>query len=388
MSSTAWDVWCSKEDPGSLWLGYHIARALTHHRESARLITDDLQELSAGLQNIDPSLWLQSHDAGIIVDERISGFISPSPNLVQVFNTPVSKGYIRRFISQESHGNWFNVVPPWQRIEQDQPVASIEKTSSYRRLFVRMGDMPQSAGYARHYAAPVVSRGPGAWLRRARSGILNLLGVQQEVLDHENFYVLTGEVPVSLDGVIEKLSASGTRACIFVLPGDLQHLPNSTMLSPENVGSHSVGSLTVVFLPQIMWHVVDELIELADLVLTTRADMAMRAAECGTPVILGADVARLAPVLGWYAPSLSAGQRRIYTQVATWLGGHNNVFNTSWFEVEGFLPGLRNSAIAIQERISASPDLADVLLAFSTRGGSPKLEMLFAPTMPNEFLED
>ena len=253
MKTTGWDVLCSKENPDSLWFGYQIARALTERRHAVRLITDEVRALSVAQRDIDPKLWVQAHDSGQIVDQRIAGYISPAANLVQVFDTRPSRDYMSRFISQETPGNWFRVLAPWQGGDLDEAVRLIEGTSSYRRYEARMGDVPGGAGYVRQAAHGAARRRGAPWQRQTRASLLNLLCLPHALLEHDLFVLGSGNSSCRVDAWLQAGAAVDQRMCLFVADGELQErLATMVGLEPGTTGIGSNHGSTVVFLPPLM----------------------------------------------------------------------------------------------------------------------------------------
>jgi len=304
-----------------------------------------------------------------------------------VFDSRPSRGYMSRFVSQETPGNWFCVRAPWHDGDAREAVRLLDSTSSYRRYEARLGDVPGGAGYVRPPAQGPVRRRGAPWLRQARASLLNLLCLPHTLLEHELFVLASGGDSCRADAWLQGRATLDLRSCLFVADGPMQaQLAPRVGLEPGTTGIADCGGVTVVFLPPLMWFVLDEVIGACDAVLTCRDDMALRAAENGTPVILAAPQARAAAFLHWYAPAASADLRQAWLAFADALQT-GAAMDKAWIGFVGRHPQFNKAAADLQDRMNGAPELVDMLSAAAAGDGADHVARFFAPTQPIEMHE-
>ena len=387
MTTASWDILCSREDPDSLWFGYHLARTFAERQQTVRLFTDEIRALSIAQREVDPRLWMQTHASFQLVDRRLARFAAPANHLLQVFDTPVSRAYLGRFISQSRHGYWFQVRGPWHAQAAESAIALLEATSSYHRYAATIGDTPAGAGYVKPQSYPFHDRRSRAWAQHARSGLINLLGLPQALADHETGLFVDGRIMCPFEPWVRALVESEIPLCLFIGAGPLQEqLAGHLQLEAGVPAVARCGAASIVFLPPLVWFMEDEFMATSDVVFAGSGQVALRASERGTPVLLGTEPAADAAFLQWYA-------RDTRDELVHAMGAMAESLRTgryasaAWGRYLSRRTEFRALAAANQARIAQGPELADVLLASLLLESVDRVDRSFAPTQPLESLE-
>ena len=385
-SSDIWDVFYKPDDPAGMWFGFQLARSLAEHRQRVRLFCHDVSGLSVAHADLDPRVLIQNLGSMEILDQRLARTAAAAPNLVQVFDAPAPPPYMARYFSQQSSGGWYSLHAPWHAHEAQSSIQLRGRSQMHRQFDVYLGESPNSAGLIRSSNPPqVLRKGPQA-LAAARASILSLLGMSSEHLENRTTLYLSAESEVAWAQWLRVLIDADVNHCLFLQHGPLQEkIAPIFSRQPGQPGSSSIGALTVIFLPPLLWALEDEIITVCDYVLTDRDDVTFRAAERGTPAVR----AELAPadiVTGqWLMSGAKNGLAAIYRDTAAALSRGANV-PASIAAYTARLGDFSQQARELQERGGRATELVSLLLTSSEVGANANVERLFAPTQPNPML--
>lgn len=386
MDEDSWDVFCGQEVGGSLWVGFHLAHSLAERGRFVRLFTDGVQELSIVQTGIDPDLWVQFNAGFQLIDHRVAPWCAPARHLVQVLGSPIVKSYLSRFTSQPVPSHWIDVAPPWSPRPSAVPLNPVETTSSFRSYLAKIGDLPPGAGYVRQHSQPYAPL--DRWSRRRGQGaLLHMLGLAPHLLDQDlPVFVATGSA-VQIEPWMQMLSAQATGTCAFVPAGPLQARLSATLrLAPAATGVVVIGSLTVVFLPLLTWSVLDELIGCCEVMLTDQADLLLRGAMNGVPVLWGPDDVPITDVLDWSLAGAADEVRGVMLEAAQALRSGERLA-AAWQQLVVSIIVVQTAAARASARMQRATEMADVLIAGVSDATAYPLETMFSPTAPTGLSE-
>lgn len=385
-SSDIWDVFYRPDDPADLWFAFQLARSLAEHRQRVRLFCHDVAALSVAHADLDPRVLIQNLGHVEILDHRLAKTAAASPNLIQVFNAAAPALYMARYFSQQAGGGWYALHAPWHPRPVKAAIELRTQSQMHRQFDVYLGDNASSAGLIRSiHHQPVMRRGPQP-LAAARASIFSLLGLSPEHLESRTTAFLSAGPNVAWAQWLRVLIDADTSHCLFIEHGPLQEkIAPIFSRQPGQPGSSSIGALTVVFLPPLLWALVDEIIAISDYLVTDRDDVAFRGAERGTPAIRVETSTVHAELGRWMFHGADDGLATTYRAAATALGQGTNV-PASIATYLSRLPDFSDQARRLQERVGQSAELASLLLTSSQVGPNANVEHLFAPTQPNPML--
>ncbi|HEV6965548.1 MULTISPECIES: elongation factor P maturation arginine rhamnosyltransferase EarP [Roseateles] len=385
-SADIWDIFYRPDDLAGMWFGFQLARSLGEQRQRVRLYCHDIQTLSVAHVNLDPRVLIQHLGSVEILDQRLARTIAAAPNLIEIFDGAPPAPYMARFFSMQSGGNWYSLHAPWSR--RDVPTAIQLRTQSqtHRQFDVNLGDSSQSAGLIRSVGQPHVLRTSPQSLLAARASILSLLGLSSDLLEADRTLYVSASAGIAWPQWLRALIESETSHCLFVEHGELQEkIAPIFSRVPGQPGTSSIGALTVVFLPPLLWALVDEIINICDLVLTDRDDVAFRAAERGTPSVRAQAAPTDTDMAHWLFPEPSSNLAECYRGAAAALGtGRGVPENLDAFMAR--LEDFKAHARQVQARVGRASDLVALLLTSSEISTASNVERLFAPTQPNPML--
>lgn len=381
-----WDIFYRPQDPAGMWFGFQLARTLAEHRQRVRLYCDDIKALSVAHVNLDPHVFVQNLGHVEILDSRLARSISAAHNLVEVFDATPPAPYMARYFSQAGSGSWFTLLAPWGSTRQSTAIQVRNKSQIHRQFDVQLGDTPNSAGLIRSTSPFQVQRSAPASMQAARASILSLLGLSTSILECQRTAFVGAGSAIAWPHWIRQLIESDVTHCLFIEHGDLQEkLAPIFSRPPGQPGTSSIGALTVVFLPPLLWALVDEIIGVADFIVTDRDDVAFRAAERGTPVLRAQPAAGKADIGHWLCEGASPLLKDCYRGAASALSdGFQVAENVGHFLAR--LDEFQRHAAQLQKRISRAAEVIALLLTSSEIATAAHVERLFAPTQPNESL--
>lgn len=385
-SSEIWDVFYRPEDPADLWFAFQLARSLAEHRQRVRLFCHDVAALSVAHADLDPRVLIQNLGHVEILDQRLARTAAASPNLVQVFDAPAPAPYMARYFSQQSGGGWYALHPPWHPQPGQAAIQLRSQSQMHRQFDVYLGDSDYAAGLIRSTQhQPLLRRGPQP-LAAARASIFSLLGLSPEHLESRTTAFLSAGASVAWAQWLRVLIDADTSHCLFVEHGPLQEkIAPIFSRQPGQPGSSAIGALTVVFLPPLLWALVDEIIAVSDYVVTDRDDVAFRAGERGTPAIRVDTTVAPAAAGEWMLSGAPAALAAVYRETAAALGRGAGV-PASIAAYLARLAEFGQQARQLQERMGRASELVSLLLTSNKVSPNASVEHLFAPTQPNPML--
>jgi hypothetical protein len=381
-----WDIFYRPNDPAGMWFGFQLARMLGEHHQRVRFYCHDVKALSVAHVNLDPTVLIQNLGNVEILDHRLARTVSAAVNLVEIFNGVPPAPYMARYFSQQTSGNWFSLHAPWSAVDAPMAIQLRSQSQMHRQFDVHLGDSPKRAGHICSSPQLQVLRTSPQSLIAARASILNLLGLSADLMEAERILYVSADARVAVQPWLQSLMETETSHCLFVEHGELQDkIAPIFSRVPGQPGTSTVGSLTVVFLPPLLWALGDEIIASCDCVLTDRDDVAVRAAERGVPALRSQPADTVGDVVPWMFPDAGPKLANCYRNAATALGeGPQVVERLTAFMAQ--LEDFRHMARQLQTRISRAGDLASLLLTSSEIGPAASVERLFAPTQPNNIL--
>lgn len=385
--SDLWDIFYSPYDTAGVWFGLQLALALGERGQRARLYCHDVPALSVAHAHLDPHVLIQTLGRIEILDHRLARNISAGHNLVEIGNAVLPSAYMSRFFSLQAGGNRFSLRMPGSDAPGAAPIQLRAQSPSHRHFDVRLGHGPQAAGLIRSVSqAPVLRPGPQATLA-ARASLLHLLGLPTDLLESDRtLYLGAAEAPVWtawLQGLVD----GDASTCVFVEHGPLQEqiAPVFSRI-PGQPGTSAMGALRLVCLPPLLWSMVDELVTVSDLVLTDRDDLALRAAERGTPALRSSSRAAataattdFADLADWLFGSDSSPLATCYRQAAAAFGTGADVM-AHYRALMTQLEDLQTHVRGLAARFGQAPDLVALLLTTAGLSSGQPVERLFAPT--------
>ncbi len=383
MEDTTWDVVATRSSSGdALWFGYHLAAHLRDRHQAVRLFTDDIPGLAAALGALDPALWMQRHESVEVLDLRLSQSCSPARQLIQVFDSRVPGVYADRFTTQRQSCNWFQLMPTAVLAPPGNPTALLASTTNFNRFSAQLGDLPHRVGYVKGGRDHSTMR--AKWrVPRIRAATFALLELPQDL--PPGVMVLA-----ALDAGIEPapwlrlLERSAVPVRLLLTPGPQQAMVRSALGLPGDQARHATrGSLTVVFLPALPWHLLDEFVWVSDMVVTGRADLAMVAAASGCPLLWASSATESRHFAGWYAARAPHGLRDTIEAVGdAWRRGTPEDLGRAWWAYQARSDEAHRWAAQVAERVGKSPEAADVLRAMVDRSSGEPVDHSFADTSP------
>lgn len=385
-SAEIWDVFYRPDDPADLWFAFQLARSLAEHRQRVRLFCHDVAALSVAHTDLDPRVLIQNLGQVEILDQRLARTAAASPSLIQVFDATPPAPYMARYFSQQSGGGWYTLHPPWSAQPGQSAIQLRTQSQMHRQFDVYLGDSAYAAGLIRStHHQPVLRRGPQP-LAAARASMFSLLGLSPEHLESRTTAFLSASDRIAWAQWLRVLIDADASHCLFIEHGPLQEkIAPIFSRQPGQPGSSSIGALTVVFLPPLLWALVDEIIAVSDYVVTDRDDVAFRAAERGTASIRAEMTSAHAATGQWMCTGADPALAAVYRDVAAALGRGTGVPAG----VAAYLARLADfgqQARHLQERVGRASDLASLLLTSNQVGPNASVEHLFAPTQPNSML--
>jgi hypothetical protein len=380
-SLDSWDVFYRRDDAAAVWFAFHLARSLGERLQRARLFCHDVQALSVAQIDLDPSLLIQSASGIEVFDYRLARTVSASPNLIEVFGACPPAQYMARHYTQRAGGTCYSLRAPWASGAPEVAVQLRASSHTHRHFDLWLGDNSNRAGLIRSTS---LSGKVSSLLPRteARASLLNLLGHSQEMLEGKRMVFASARAGVAWSDLLRLFMESEQQTCLFV-----DHGPAQATIGPVfsriagTAGASSAGNLTVVFLPQLLWASLDEVIDSSDFVLTDAYDIAFRAADRGTPVVLAEAHSEDESVGNWLMADADMGLVRPYRNIATSLVDGTNIGEAMDAYLAQFDRQYEN-AQRIQRRLARAPDLASLLMVSSDFTARTNLETLFAPTQP------
>jgi len=384
-SADIWDIFYRPGDTSGLWFAFQLARALGDHRQRVRLFCDDVPALSVAHVKLNPDVLIQDLGHVEILDYRLASNVGAANNLIEVFDT-APPAYVERYRQRRGPGNWYTLHAPWQPLVAHTAIQLHEPGESDRHFDVQLGDTSKSAGLIRSAGpAHILRSGPQA-LAAARASILSLLGLSDELLDGNRTLCLSASTDIAWSKWVHVLIDADTPHCLFIEDGPLQdRIAGVFARVPGQPGASTIGALTAVFLPPLLWAVVDEIISVSDLVLTDRVDIAFRAAERGIPTINAQREGADADMRRWLFSTGNASLAGCYTAAALALGKGERVPD-SMLAYLNSLDEFHQHARQLQDRIGRASDLVSLMLTASEVRTAATIELLFAPTRPNPML--
>lgn len=385
-SAEIWDIFYRPTDAAGMWFGFQLARALGEHRQRVRLYCDDIKALSVAHVNLDPNVLIQNLGNVEVLDYRLARSITAATNLVEVFDATPPAPYMARYFSQQSSGSWFSLHAPWSTAEKQNAIQLRSQSQIHRQFDVHLGDTANSAGLIRSTGQMHVLRSSPQSLTAARASILSLLGMSAALLECQRTAFVSASANIAWPQWLHSLIESDITHCLFIEHGELQEkLAPIFSRVPGQPGTSSIGALTVVFLPPLLWALVDEIIAVTDFVLTDRDDVAFRAAERGTPALRCQTVKGKPSMGAWMCEDASPILRDCYRGAAISLAdGFQVSENIGLFLAR--LDEFQRHAGQLQGRIARASELVALLLTSSEISTATNVERLFAPTQPNDSL--
>lgn len=382
-SADIWDIFYRPDDPADLWFAFQLARALAEQRQRVRLFCHDVGALSVAHADLDPSVLIQNLGQVEILDQRLARTAAASPNLVQVFDATAPAPYMARYFSQQSGGGWYTLHAPWQSQPGTSAIQLRTQSQMHRQFDVYLGDSAYAAGLIRSsHHQPVLRRGAQP-MAAARASMFSLLGLSPEHLESRTTAFLSAGTGIAWAQWLRILIDAEASHCLFVEHGPLQEaIAPIFSRQPGQPGSSTIGALTVVFLPPLLWALVDEIIAVSDYVVTDRDDVAFRAAERGTAAVRAEATPAHAATGTWMLAGGDPALATVYRDVAAALGRGSGV-PASIAAYLAHLGGFTQHARHLQERLGRASDLVSLLLTSNQVGPNASVEHLFAPTQPN-----
>lgn len=381
--SDLWDIFYSPYDTAGVWFGLQLALGLGERGQRARLYCHDVPALSVAHAHLDPHVLIQTLGRIEILDHRLARNISAGHNLVEIGSAVPPSAYMSRFFSLQGGGNRFSLRLPGTEATGATPIQLRTQSPSHRHFDLRLGHAPQAAGLIRSVSqAPVLRPGPQATLA-ARASLLHLLGLPTDLLESDRtLYLGAAEAPVWtawLQGLVD----GDASTCVFVEHGALQEQISPVFSRiPGQPGTSAMGALRLVCLPPLLWSMVDELITVSDLVLTDRDDLALRAAERGTPALRSRSAAAATDLADWLFGSDASPLATCYRQAAAAFGTGADV-RTHYRALMAQLEDLQAHVRGLAARFGQAPDLVALLLTTAGLSSGQPVERLFAPTQPD-----
>lgn len=383
MDESSWDVFSARSQPGSLWFAYQLARSLSDRGQMVRLFSDQLEDLTVCVPDVDPNLWIQPHKGFEIADWRVAQLSVVSRHVVQIFDSQIPLPYWDRLESQPMPTCSVQIVSHGSEREPTNPITALERSGSCTSFLAQIGDLPRKAGYIKFGRRGPVMR--QLWKKPdVRKGMFSALGLPDTVADDKLTVYFDVRDSGPLAPWVDCWNAGRQQVCVFVDAELLQTEP--AVFATAQAGEHGIyqrGGVTLVSLPPRRWFLTDELIWACDVVMTTRDDIAARATESGTPVIWGADDD--SAFFDWYAPNATEVARRTVVDAFDALTTGKNIewawacYTARWDEV-------RTLAGQASQRIQRAPDMADILISGVAEAQRETVGRMFSPTVPGEVL--
>ncbi len=379
-------IFYSSDDSCGPWFGLQLARGLAEHRMRVRLFCHDVPALSVAQAHLDPRVVIQHLGQVEVLDHRLARNVGAARNLVDLFGAVPPAAYMARYFSQPTSGNRYSLHAPWSTQDAGTPILLRSQTQTHRHFDLHLGDSPQTAGLIRSFGHSHLLRNSPHSTLAARASLLSLLGLPSDLISGERSLYLSASPSIAWPKWLQSLIEGETTHCLFIEYGELQqHIAPIFSRVPGQPGTSSLGGLTVVFLPPLLWALEDEVLTLSDLVLTDRTDVAFRAAERGTPAIR----ARLSSVdtdlTDWCFGRTQTALAEVHRQAANSFGSGRSLVE-SFDAVMARLADFKAHARQLQTRIGRAPDLVSMMLTASDISSATHVERLFAPTEPNPML--
>ncbi len=374
------------DDTCGPWFGLQLARGLAEHRMRVRLFCHDVPALSVAQAHLDPRVVIQHLGHVEVLDHRLARNIGAARNLVDLFGATPPAAYMARYFSQPSSGNRYSLHAPWSAQAAGTPILLRSQTQTHRHFDLHLGDSPQTAGLIRNFGHSHLLRNSPQSTLAARASLLSLLGLPSDLISGERSLYLSASPAIAWPKWLQSLIEGETTHCLFIEHGELQqHIAPIFSRVPGQPGTSSLGGLTVVFLPPLLWALEDEVLALSDLVLTDRTDVAFRAAERGIPAICARLGALDADLTDWSFGRANTALADVYRQAANSFGSGRSLVE-SFEAVMARLSDFKAHARQLQTRIGRAPDLVSMMLTSSDISSATHVERLFAPTEPNPML--
>lgn len=380
--SEIWDLFYPPGDPSGLWFAFQLARSLGEHRQHVRLFCDDVAGLSVVQAHLIPDLLIQVLGQLEIIDIRLAANVAPGHNLLEVFGAAPAP-YVARYAAQRRPGSWYVLQPPWADRVGQTAIQLQEPAQGERHFEVQLGDNARSAGLIRSGNASLSLRqGPQA-LQAARASLTSLLGLSEDILQGGRTVALSAGLQFAWQPLLRAMAEGDEPHCLFIEQGELAWaMAPFLSRQPGQPGASSMGALTAVFLPPLLWALVDEVISVCDVVLTDRVDILFRAVERGTPVVCAQADAQGRGLVSWQFSEARPGVSVCHVALAEALAtGHDLAPALSLYMAR--LEDYQRHAWRLQERINRASDLVSLLLTSSDLPEAASVELLFAPTRPN-----
>lgn len=384
MDQQRWDIFCSKNHTGSIWAGVSLALGIGKRGLNVRLFCDDVKELSIALGQIEPDLWIQTYCNVLVLDARLAPWCSPSSQIVQVFDTPLNKSYLSRFVSQPPHAHWIQLQEPWAAQASESPLRVAEQNSTYTRYTTKLGKLVPGAGFLRPPGGSAEEYPDRMAKRHMLMALLDLFGLERQHFDHAVNVLASGVRDAPIENWLRHMVDDEATTCLFVPFGPLQsRLSRIFALTPGVQGLCTVGSLTIAFLPPLNWTLVDQLIACCTAVVTEDADMLLRASIAAVPVLW---TAQAPAMLNWYLQDTDSETAKIIRDVCESIATADGSMRP-WRTFMSHPQRTMKFTCAFAEQIRRAPQIDEVLVQAIHGKTEHSLETLFAPTQPSELLE-
>ena len=383
--SEIWDLFYPPGDPSGLWFAFQLARSLGEHRQHVRLFCDDVAGLSVVQAHLIPDLLIQVVGHVEIIDFRLAANVAPGHNLLEVFGEAPAP-YVSRFLAQRGRGSWYSLRPPWSDRIGHSAIQLRDTAEDERHFDVQLGDNARSAGLIRSGSSTLSLRqGPQA-LQAARSSLMSLLGLSEDLLQGGRTAALSASTKLPWEPLLHALIDGDEPHCLFIEQGALAGAMAPFFSRPAGLpGASTLGGLTAIFLPPLLWALVDEIISVSDTVLTDRVDVLFRAVERGTPAICAQAEGQGAGLGPWLYAEAQAGLSHCHAAAAQALATGAGLPEALGLYLSS-LEDYQRHAWRLQERISRASDLVSLLLTSSDVPAAASVELLFAPTRPNPLI--
>lgn len=365
-----WDIFYKPGDPAGLWFAFQLARGLGLREQRVRLFCHGVPGLAAGHGALDAQVLLQTLGTVDILDGRLARSVAASPNLIEVFGARPPADYMARYFSQSRGGSWYTLHPPWQRCEVQTPIRVSSQSQAHRQFDVFLGETPDRAGLI-HTAGGVDSPIPV------------VPGISPELLARPGSVYLGAAGDTASSAWVRSLVDDATRRCMFIEHGAaLDHLAPILAAARQQPGPCTLGSLTLIGLPPLPWHLLDGILGACDFALTDRVDLAFRAAERGVSAVVASSQADGEGLSSWTLRGAEVSLQTCHQHAATALANGVNA-QPAVADYLARLGDFRQQSRHMCHRISAAPSVVELLLASSEISMTDHVERLFAPTEPN-----
>jgi hypothetical protein len=278
-----WDVIASlNAGHGVMWFALQSAIELARSGQGrVRLFADFVPELANLECGIDATARSQRFQGVEVLDHRLLASARPARNLLSVFDSVIPGAYAAAWQAKRD-GRAFHLLP----IGHGGPPSN---ETAYARLGINVMSMQQgamTAGYG------VIK--PSSELRLSRKRLRHhperaslwsfVKPPADWSVDHRIVLLAPGS-RTDLSSWLEMLSRSEVPVWVFIARVDdprNRARTEGSGLSAEV--QHWSPRLSVTWLQQASWSLIDELLGMADLACTTQDDMALRALVSGCPV--------------------------------------------------------------------------------------------------------